>query len=303
MTIADLHLFRAVGQHESLRKAARSLFLAEPTVGLRIRRLEEELGVRLLDRSPSGVALTPEGQLWWELSGYLLDQFQEMVQALHARATPLRRLSIGSTPALATSVLASLLTPLLEQLAVELDVSPESPTGVVRGVLCGQFTVGIVSRYRPIERLRHHRLTGTPLLAVRQRGGNPAASAVDLLRERLILAPSLNSEAWQHLERFWRQQQIRPARVVHLSKELIKAALRRRPDAVGILPSYALTDKDADLEVVPWGGSPPPPVPIYLIWPRRILSPPEQRLVDALLALSTAAYRPEEESASLLLGP
>jgi len=292
MTIADLHLFREVGLHDSLRKAARSLFLAEPTVGLRIRRLEEELGVRLLDRSPSGVALTPEGQLWWELSGYLLDQYREMVDALHEAARPPRRLRIGATPALATSVLGAAMNPLLERLGVDLDVTPESPTGVVRGVLCGLFTVGIVSRYRPVERLRHHSIAGTPLLAVQHQSRQVALPMVEQIRDSLVLAPRVNSEAWQHLEQFWRLRAIRPQRVVHLSKELIKTALRSRPDALGILPRYALTETDRDLEVVPWDDLAPPPVPVYLIWPRRSLSPPEARLVDELLALAPTLCAP-----------
>jgi LysR family transcriptional regulator, transcriptional activator of the cysJI operon len=46
-----LKVFRAVAEHLSFRKAAEHLFLTQPAVTLQIKALEEDLGVRLFDRS------------------------------------------------------------------------------------------------------------------------------------------------------------------------------------------------------------------------------------------------------------
>jgi DNA-binding transcriptional LysR family regulator len=58
----DLRYFLAVARHGSLSAAARSLQVAQPTVGRRITALERALGARLFVATPSGQALSPTGQ-------------------------------------------------------------------------------------------------------------------------------------------------------------------------------------------------------------------------------------------------
>jgi DNA-binding transcriptional LysR family regulator len=58
----DLKLFMTAGLTLSFRKAATSTGNSSSTVMRRIERLEAELGLRLFDRLPDGVALTAEGQ-------------------------------------------------------------------------------------------------------------------------------------------------------------------------------------------------------------------------------------------------
>jgi DNA-binding transcriptional LysR family regulator len=58
----DLKLFIIVGRTLSFRKAATATRISSSTIVRRIERLEAELGLRLFDRLPDGVALTAEGQ-------------------------------------------------------------------------------------------------------------------------------------------------------------------------------------------------------------------------------------------------
>ncbi len=58
----DLRVFAIAGRELSLRKAAAALRTSSSTVVRRIERLEANLGVRLFDRLPDGVALTSEGR-------------------------------------------------------------------------------------------------------------------------------------------------------------------------------------------------------------------------------------------------
>lgn len=57
-----LKVFRAVSEHLNFRKAAEQLFLSQPAITLQIKALENELGVRLFDRSANRVTLTPQGR-------------------------------------------------------------------------------------------------------------------------------------------------------------------------------------------------------------------------------------------------
>src|SRR3954466_8898454 len=58
----DLQAFRAVAELNSFRKAAETLHLSQPAFSRRIEKLEEALGVKLLDRTTRRVNLTAVGR-------------------------------------------------------------------------------------------------------------------------------------------------------------------------------------------------------------------------------------------------
>lgn len=58
----DLRFVLAASRHRSLSGAATDLGVRHTTVGRRLRALEERMGVRLFDRRPDGLHMTPAGQ-------------------------------------------------------------------------------------------------------------------------------------------------------------------------------------------------------------------------------------------------
>ena len=58
----DVRFFLAVSRHGSLSGAARALRVDHATVGRRIAAFEEQLGSKLFDRTPEGLAITAAGQ-------------------------------------------------------------------------------------------------------------------------------------------------------------------------------------------------------------------------------------------------
>jgi DNA-binding transcriptional LysR family regulator len=61
LDVTRLRVLNAVRQHGSLSAAARALNYTQPAISHHIRKLEENLRVRLLDRGPRGVTLTEAG--------------------------------------------------------------------------------------------------------------------------------------------------------------------------------------------------------------------------------------------------
>src|SRR5436190_23270039 len=61
MELRHLRYFVAVAEDLSFTKAAQKLRLAQPSLTRQVRNLEDEIGVRLLDRSNNRVALTEQG--------------------------------------------------------------------------------------------------------------------------------------------------------------------------------------------------------------------------------------------------
>ena len=68
--------FAAIAQAQTLRGAARSLGLAQPTLTRSLRELEEDLGVALVDRHARGVRLTEAGQRFLDRSGAALEELR-----------------------------------------------------------------------------------------------------------------------------------------------------------------------------------------------------------------------------------
>jgi DNA-binding transcriptional LysR family regulator len=63
MHLRKLQHFVAVATYESFSKAADAIHLSQPALTRSIQSLEEDLGVRLIDRSPRRIRLTREGRL------------------------------------------------------------------------------------------------------------------------------------------------------------------------------------------------------------------------------------------------
>src|SRR5258705_4225382 len=99
MELRHLRYFVAVAEELHFRRAAERLYVAQPAVSEQVRKLEEELGVRLFDRTQRSVALTDAGSALLEEARRVLDQ-AEVAQhaARNAGDKATKRLRIGHLP-------------------------------------------------------------------------------------------------------------------------------------------------------------------------------------------------------------
>ena len=99
MEIRQLRYFVKVIELKSVSRAAEVLHIAQPALGLQVRKLEDELHTQLLIRHSRGVEPTPAGKLLRERANAILAQIEETKQAVRDfSGSPPRLINIAMTP-------------------------------------------------------------------------------------------------------------------------------------------------------------------------------------------------------------
>jgi len=80
MEMRHMRYFLAVAEELHFTRAAAALHVAQPALSHQIRQLEEEIGVRLLDRTKHRVKLTPAGEVFRNRARVVLEQASRAAQ-------------------------------------------------------------------------------------------------------------------------------------------------------------------------------------------------------------------------------
>lgn len=145
LDLLSLSLFVDTLRLGSLSKAAAHHHLGQPSASLRLRTLERQLGVRLLDRSPTGSVPTPVGRLVEEWAADVLAAIDRMRIGVDAvKAGPRRALRIASSYSIAEHLLPRWLASLRSggSGGVKLDVV--NSTAVLAALATGTADIGFV---------------------------------------------------------------------------------------------------------------------------------------------------------------
>ena len=82
MEAYQLQYFLAIAKEGSFTKASEALYVSQPSLSAGIKKLEQELGVFLLERRWRGIRLTPAGQLFLKKAEVILLEHHAAINAL-----------------------------------------------------------------------------------------------------------------------------------------------------------------------------------------------------------------------------
>lgn len=126
MNLRDLSYLVAVAEHRHFGQAADACFVSQPTLSTQLKKLEQELGVALIERNPGHVMLTDAGERVVERARIILGEAENIRSiALQAQDPESGSVRIGLFPTIAPYLLPHVVPhlhhrfPKLELLLVE----------------------------------------------------------------------------------------------------------------------------------------------------------------------------------------
>lgn len=145
----DLRIFETVARLGGIGRAASQLNTVQSNVTTRMRHLEEELGVFLLDRHSRGVMLTAAGKRLQPFAAQILDLLDDARRAARDDGIPNGCLAIGTLETTAALRLPSVLAAFAQAYpAVDLSLVTGTTSSLIEAVLTrhldGAFVVGPV---------------------------------------------------------------------------------------------------------------------------------------------------------------
>lgn len=146
MELRHLHYFIAVAEELHFSRAAERLCISQPPLSQQIRDLEDELGVKLFERTKRQVHLTEAGKVFLERSYRVLAQLEQAVEATQRIGRgEVGRLAIGFVSSATYTLLPEIVRVFRAQFsAVELRLHELTTTQQIQALHDKQVDVGIV---------------------------------------------------------------------------------------------------------------------------------------------------------------
>ncbi|MDI9570507.1 MAG: LysR family transcriptional regulator [Pseudomonadota bacterium] len=146
MELRHLQYFVAVAEELHFGRAARRLNISQPPLSQQIRLLEEEIGVRLLNRTKRRVEITPAGAAFLAEARRILVASEEAVrQALRADKGEIGSLAVGFIGSANYSVLPPVIREFRRRFQeVELSLTEMNTSNQIEALRAGRIQVGFL---------------------------------------------------------------------------------------------------------------------------------------------------------------
>jgi len=252
-----IQCFVEIVRRKSLKAAARHLLLTQPAISKTLRELEDISGATLLIRNRSGIALTPQGEVFLHFADMSLAALQQGFDGIDRIGKDGKTtLSVGALPSVAARLMPqvvdafSALAPdvtlhivegphghlldLLRQGSLDLVLGrlgqPEMMTGIAFTTLYDEYATFVVRKGHPLEGATDMRLIcDWPVVFP------PSSSAIGPLVERVLIAHGIGEL---------------PYRIDSVSGAFGRTFTRTR-DAIWIISSGVVANDIAEGSLVP----------------------------------------------------
>jgi DNA-binding transcriptional LysR family regulator len=147
--------FQIVAKQKSFTKASEELNLSQPALSRSILRLEEEVGVPLLERKSRGVVLNQYGKVFLETVNQVLSNMKETKQTIHDMVDPLHgNISLAFIQTLGSSFVPDLISEFQKEFPnIQFQLSQNISSKILKEIHDANIDIGFCSPLEPHEGL------------------------------------------------------------------------------------------------------------------------------------------------------
>ncbi len=154
MNFQQLEYIIALDRHRNFVRASEASFVTQPTLSAMVLKLEEELGVRIFDRSKQPIVPTSEGVMVLNYARDIIDKASELKESLlRFNDDPVGDFRIGVIPTVASSLLPVFLSGFLKSYpSINLIVSELTTATIIDKLGRDELDAGIIAT--PVESVK-----------------------------------------------------------------------------------------------------------------------------------------------------
>lgn len=168
MNLQELRYLVAVAEHRHFGRAAAVCNVSQPTLSSQIRKLEDELGVTLLERTNKRVDITPVGSQILALAQRVLADAGQMEAVARAARDPLvGPLKLGVIPTLAPYLMPMILKPMRQSYpGLTIELWEDQTRSLIDGLRNHRLDAALLATPPDAPEITELALFDEPLLAV-----------------------------------------------------------------------------------------------------------------------------------------
>src|SRR3954470_20532032 len=193
LKLKDLRYLVAVADTRHFGRAAERSFVSQPTLSAQLKKLEEYLGVQLIERAPKRVSLTPAGEAIVERARRILEASEEIIELARGHRDPLAgRVKLALLPTIGPYLLPNVAGKLRKQLPrLELMLYEYQTVAMLEKLHSGEIDVGILALPVALDGLDSQELYREPFMVAmpsdHRLAQRNAIKVDDLAHETLLL--------------------------------------------------------------------------------------------------------------------
>lgn len=192
MDIKQLKYFLAIAEESSFSKAAERLYIAQPPLSHQLKLLEDELGVKLVERTTRRLQLTDAGKALQQRSKQLLEFLETSVKEVKDIHNGLQgMLSIGTVSSAGAALLPERVKTFHENYpGIDFEILDEDTAKIIELLEHAVIDIGIIRTPFNLDNFEAIILPDEPMIAVSNSelaGGKKALKLTDLIHTPLII--------------------------------------------------------------------------------------------------------------------
>lgn len=241
-----LRYFRAIATEGTLTGAAEKLGVAQSSLSVQLKQLEESIGHPLFDRQKKSLVLTQAGRIALDYAETIFRAGDEMMGVLQNRATDTRRrLRVGSVATLSRNFQLACLQPFIGRDDVELILRSGNLRELLRQLKA--HTLDVVLSNLPVRRdsdteWHSHLLEEQPVALVGKKlRGRKKFTFPDSLTTTPVLLPTLDSNLRAAFDLVMEREGVQPVIAAEIDDMAMMRLLARDAAGIALVPPVVVT--------------------------------------------------------------